>query len=83
MGIATPDLYVNPADRTPTDINGDGVRNEADRQEIIRRLDMNGDGTVTVEEELAMAILSIGAYDANPNNFDIPRLFRLGLEVKF
>jgi hypothetical protein len=36
-----------------------------------------------VEEELAMAILSIGAYDANPNNFDIPRLFRLGLEVKF
>ncbi len=83
MGIATPDLYVSPADRTPTDIDGDGDRDETDRAEIIRRLDMDGDGEVTLEEELTMAILSIGAYDSNPNNFDIPRLFRLGLEIKF
>jgi outer membrane receptor protein involved in Fe transport len=85
MGISTPDFYVSPNDpsRTPTDIDGDGDRDDDDRAEIIRRLDMDGDGQVTIEEELAMAILSIGAYDANPNNFDIPRLFRLGLEIKF
>jgi hypothetical protein len=83
LGISTPELYVGPADRTPKDINGDGVRDGADRAEIIRRLDMNGDGMVTLDEELAMAILAIGAHQANPDHFDIPRLFRLGLEIRF
>ena len=83
LGIEEPDMYLDPTQRIPTDINGDGDRDEEDRAEIIRRLDMNGDGRVTIEEELAMAILSIGAFDANPENFDIPRLFRLGLEVRF
>ncbi len=83
MGIATPDLYVSPEDRTPTDINGDGTRDDADRAEIIRRLDINGNGTVTVEEELAMAILAIGAFQDNPVYYDIPRLFRVGVEVRF
>ncbi len=79
----TPEDYVDPSQRTPTDIDGDGDRDEADRAEIIRRLDMNRDGTVTIEEELAMWILAHGSFDANPENFDIPRLFRLGLEVRF
>ncbi len=85
MGISIPEYYTSPNDpsRVPTDIDGDGDRDEADRAEIIRRLDMNGDGTVTIDEELAMAVLSTGAYDADPANFDIPRLFRLGLEIKF
>jgi len=85
IGISSPDQYLswNDPNRTPTDVNGDGVRNDADRAEIIRRLDMNGDGTVTLDEELAMSILAMGAYDSNPNNFDIPRLFRVGVEIKF
>jgi hypothetical protein len=73
----------NDPNRIPTDINGDGVQDEADRAEIIRRLDINGDGEVTLEEELAMAILSIGAYNDSPNKFDIPSFFRLGIEVRF
>ena len=83
LGITAPDMYIDPGRRAPADIDGDGDRDEEDQAEIIRRLDMNGDGRVTLDEELAMAILSIGAYDADPENFDIPRLFRLGLEVRF
>jgi hypothetical protein len=83
LRIATPEEYIDPSQREPTDIDGDGDRDEADRAEIVRRLDMNGDGQVTVEEELAMAILAFGAFDANPENFDIPRLVRFGLEVQF
>ncbi len=85
MGLSDPGDYVSPNDpsRTPSDIDGDGDQDEADREELIRRLDINGDGTVTVEEELAMAILSSGAYDADSGNFDIPRLFRIGVEVRF
>ena len=44
---------------------------------------MDGDGSVTLEEELTLAILAQGSKDANPDNFDIPMLFRLGLEVQF
>ena len=88
LGLAEPSFYYdnrspNNPDIIPPDIDGDGDHDENDRAEVVRRLDMNGDGTVTVEEELAMAILSMGAYDANPNNFDIPRLLRVGLEIKF
>jgi hypothetical protein len=83
LGISSPEIYIDPSQRTPTDINGDGNRDEADRLEIIRRLDMNGDGEVTVEEELAMAILSIGAYNDDAENFGIPRLVRIGFEIRF
>ncbi len=83
LGIGSPDLYVDPSQRTPTDIDGDGDRDEADRAEIIRRLDMDGDGQVTIDEELAMAILAQGAFDASPENFDIPRLVRIGFEIRF
>jgi hypothetical protein len=46
-------------------------------------LAIDGDGRVMLDEELAMAILSVGAHQANPEHFDIPRLVRLGLEVRF
>jgi outer membrane receptor protein involved in Fe transport len=85
--MLTPDLWVSVNDRELDklwDINSSGgLPDEVDRTEIIRRLDMNGDGIVTIEEEFAMQILAQGAFDANPYNFDIPRLFRLGLEIKF
>ena len=80
IGVDDPSLYTGPR---RTDINGDGVFNELDDQEIARRLDFNGDGQVGVEEELAMRILGYGAYDANPLHFDIPRLIRFGVEVSF
>jgi hypothetical protein len=83
LGIGSPEDYVDPSQREPSDIDGDGDRDEADRAEFIRRLDMNGDGQVTLEEELAMAILAHGAFDANPEHFDIPRLVRFGLEIRF
>jgi outer membrane receptor protein involved in Fe transport len=66
-----------------TDIDGDGEVTEADKLEIINRMDFDGDGVVTEDEELAIYLLQQGAYDANPYSFDIPRLFRLGFEVKF
>jgi hypothetical protein len=65
------------------DISGDGIFDEEDDAIIVDRLDFNGDGVVSVEEELAMRILARGAFDATPENFDIPRLVRIGLEVKF
>jgi len=80
IGVDDPSLYTGPR---RTDINGDGVFDALDDQEIVRRLDFNGDGQVAVEEELAMRILGRGAYDANPLHFDIPRMIRFGMEVSF
>jgi hypothetical protein len=80
LDIDDPSLYVGPR---RLDISGDGIFDEEDDWIIIDRLDFNGDGIVSVEEELAMRILARGAYDAAPENFDIPRLVRIGLEVKF
>jgi hypothetical protein len=80
LRISDPSLYTGPR---ITDINGDGSYDEFDLQEITRRLDFNGDGTVTVDEELAMRILAEGASDADPRHFDIPRLVRVGFEVRF
>jgi hypothetical protein len=85
--LRTPEFYISPNERGFDDLwdinDSGGLPDEADRTEIIRRLDMNGDGWVTIEEEVAMHILAQGAFDSNPYNFDIPRLFRLGLEIKF
>ena len=79
-GITDPNLYTGPR---ATDINGDGVADELDLPEIIRRVDFNGDGRVTIEEELAMRILAEGARDWYPDNYDLPRQVRLGFEVRF
>ncbi len=80
LGINDPSLYTGPR---LTDINADGQLDDADMQEIISRLDFNGDGTVSVEEELTMRLLARGANDADPQNFDRPREVRLGFELRF
>lgn len=80
LGLADPGLYAGPR---ITDIDGDGDADDDDLAEITHRLDFNGDGTVSVDEELAMRILARGANDADPRNFGIPRLVRLGVEVRF
>jgi hypothetical protein len=80
LGVDDPSLYVEP--RT-TDIDGDGDFDDDDDAEIRRRLDFNGDGTVSVDEELAMRILSGGANEADPYNFESPRQVRLGFELRF
>ncbi|MFQ6104848.1 MAG: TonB-dependent receptor domain-containing protein [Candidatus Glassbacteria bacterium] len=80
IGLSDPSLYTGPR---ATDINGDGVADENDLPEIIRRVDFNGDGQVTIEEELAMRILAEGARDWNTDNYDRPREVRLGFEVRF
>lgn len=80
LGLNDPSFYAGPR---VNDIDGGGDVDDADRAEITHRLDFNGDGTVTVDEELAMRILARGANDADPRNFGIPRLVRLGVEVRF
>jgi len=80
LPVDDPSLYVEPR---LWDISGDGIFDEEDVAIIASRLDFNGDGMVSVDEELAMRILARGAYDATPENFDIPRMVRIGLEVKF
>jgi len=80
IGADDPSLYTEPR---LTDINGDGLYNDTDREIIIDRLDFNGDGKVTVDEELAMRMFSEGARDWNPGNYDIPRQVRLGFELRF
>ncbi len=80
IGVDDPSLYTGPR---RTDINGDGVFDEADDAMIIDHLDFNGDGKVSVEEELTMRLLAGGANDATPFNFDRPREVRLGFEMRF
>jgi hypothetical protein len=80
LGIDDPSLYTGPR---RTDINNDGVFDEADDAMIIDHLDFNGDGSVSVDEELAMRLLARGANDATPFNFERPREVRLGFEMRF
>jgi hypothetical protein len=80
LGVDDPSLYTGPR---RTDINGDGVFDEADDAMIIDHLDFNGDGAVSVDEELTMRLLARGANDATPYNFERPREVRLGFEMRF
>ncbi|MFQ6104214.1 MAG: TonB-dependent receptor domain-containing protein [Candidatus Glassbacteria bacterium] len=80
LGVDDPSLYTEPR---WTDIDGDEDVDQDDIDEITSRLDFNGDGTVSIEEELTMRILARGANDATPYNFERPREVRLGFEVRF
>lgn len=74
MNFDTSELF--PSIRTAGDYDDDLA-------EITHRLNFNGDGEVSVDEELAMRILARGANEADPRNVGIPRLVRLGVEVRF